>query len=326
MQQSSAISAVRDDGGHGKVKVRKVSWSNLAVGAVMNLFQVTTLGQPFEVLKTHAAANRNDTILQGIRKTWSRGGIAGFYQGLIPWAWIEASTKGSVLLLTSTEVESLSRNSLHLSPTASGVLGGVCGGAAQAYLTMGFTTCMKTIEVTRDKTTVNGQKPRSSVSVFAEILRTQGIRGVNKGVNAVAMRQITGWSSRIGISRFAETLICRIRGIGDSSAIESSASGQTKRKLGVGDKILASSIGGALSCWNQPFEVIRIEMQSLKSDPSRPEKLTMISTARHIYRTSGLSGFFRGVVPRFGLAAWATICMVGLGDVVKERVARLTKV
>lgn len=52
-------------------------------------------------------------------------------------AWIEASTKGSVLLLTSTEVEYLSKNSLRLSPTTAGILGGVCGGAAQAYLTMG---------------------------------------------------------------------------------------------------------------------------------------------------------------------------------------------
>lgn len=45
----------------------------------------TTLGQPFEVLKTHMAANRQDSLRTAIRKTTERGGFKGFYQGLIPW-------------------------------------------------------------------------------------------------------------------------------------------------------------------------------------------------------------------------------------------------
>lgn len=32
---------------------KKIQWRNLAVGSAMNIFQVTTLGQPMEVLKTH---------------------------------------------------------------------------------------------------------------------------------------------------------------------------------------------------------------------------------------------------------------------------------
>ena len=57
------------------------------------MFEVSTLGQPFEVIKTHLAANRNDSMFTALKKTFKRGGILGFYQGLIPWAWIEASTK-----------------------------------------------------------------------------------------------------------------------------------------------------------------------------------------------------------------------------------------
>lgn len=48
-------------------------------------FEVTTLGQPLEVLKTQMAANRSQSMLDAAKTVWSRGGIAGVYQGLIPW-------------------------------------------------------------------------------------------------------------------------------------------------------------------------------------------------------------------------------------------------
>lgn len=31
------------------------------------------------------AANRTQTMVQALKSVWARGGIAGFYQGLIPW-------------------------------------------------------------------------------------------------------------------------------------------------------------------------------------------------------------------------------------------------
>ncbi|KAE8344700.1 hypothetical protein BDV24DRAFT_148896 [Aspergillus arachidicola] len=289
-------------------KRRKDPLRNLGVGALMNIFQVTTLGQPMEVLKTHLAANRQDTLRAAVQKTWLRGGALAFYQGLIPWAWLEASTKGAILIITSTEIEYHAKMKLGASPTVCGALGGIGGGVAQAYLTMGMTTCMKTVEVTRTKMSVNGAKVPGTFEIFFKIIREQGIRGVNKGVNAVALRQITGWSSRIGIARFAEE---RIRWM----------SGKEEERLGFGEKILASTIGGALSCWNQPFEVLRVEMQSMK-EPKRAARPTMISTLKKIIRTSGVKGLFRGVVPRIGVAGWATICMVGLGDMVKEFASR----
>jgi hypothetical protein len=34
---------------------KPIVWSNIGVGAVLQLFEVTTLGQPFEVIKTQLA-------------------------------------------------------------------------------------------------------------------------------------------------------------------------------------------------------------------------------------------------------------------------------
>ncbi|KAL4896921.1 mitochondrial DNA replication protein [Aspergillus ambiguus] len=289
---------------------RPIPIRNLVVGAFMNIFQVTTLGQPMEVLKTHMAANRHDSLREAVQKTWARGRAAAFYSGLIPWAWLEASTKGAILIVASSEIEYQAKTKFGASPVACGVLGGIGGGVAQSYLTMGMTTCMKTVEVTRSRQSVNGAKVPGVMSTFLQLLREKGIRGVNKGVNAVALRQVTGWSSRIGISRAAEESLKVVTGK------------PRNEKLKFGEKILSSVIGGALSCWNQPFEVIRVEMQSMKKDPTRPASPTIVSTFKHIIQTSGFKGLFRGVVPRIGVAAWATTCMIGLGDTVKELVNR----
>lgn len=67
------------------------------------------------------------------------------------------------------------------------------GGIFQAYTTMGFCTFMKTVEVTRHK---GGADHQSTIQVAREILKKEGIRGINKGVNAVAVRQCTNWGSR----------------------------------------------------------------------------------------------------------------------------------
>jgi len=280
------------------------------IGATMNMFEVTTLGQPLEVLKTQMAANRSQTMGQAFRNVWARGGVSGFYQGLIPWAWIEASTKGAVLIFTSAEIEKYAVKSFGVSPATSGMLGGIGGGIAQAYATMGFCTCMKTVEITRHKQASVGAPVESTFKVFQDIYKREGLAGINKGVNAVAVRQATNWGSRMGFARLAESSLRKARGINEGE------------KLGAFDKILASTVGGALATWNQPIEVVRVEMQSaIKSvDPNAPAKKTVLNTLNYIYKTNGLKGLYRGVAPRIGLGAWQTICMVSFADYVKAAI------
>ncbi|KAK9467518.1 mitochondrial carrier domain-containing protein [Lipomyces arxii] len=298
-------------GADGKIEKKSVSWSNILLGAGLNMFEATTLGQPLEVTKTTMAANRGDTMPMAIKRIWGRGGLFGFYQGLIPWAWIEASTKGAVLLFVSSEVEyrALNYGTGHF---LAGMTGGFVGGLAQAYLTVGFCTCMKTVEITRHKQAASGVVPPSTMAVFMDIYRREGIRGINKGVNAVAIRQCTNWASRFGLSRLSEMGIRKVTGKGDESP------------LSAPEKILASVLGGGLSAWNQPIEVVRIEMQSKTEDPNRPKNLTVMKAAKYIYSHNGIKGLYRGVTPRIGLGVWQTVCMVGLGDIAKDFVAKLT--
>ncbi|KAI9774902.1 MAG: Mitochondrial DNA replication protein yhm2 [Geoglossum simile] len=294
-----------------KLEKKPVKFSNLLLGAGLNMFEVTTLGQPLEVVKTTMAANRGDNFAGALGRVWGRGGVLGFYQGLIPWAWIEASTKGAVLLFVASEAEYYAR-SFGAQEFLAGITGGVAGGIAQAYATMGFCTCMKTVEITRHKVAAVGVKPPGTFAVFMDIYRKEGIRGINKGVNAVAIRQMTNWGSRFGLSRLAEQGIRRATGKEEG------------QRLAAWEKIAASGLGGGLSAWNQPIEVIRVEMQSKTVDPNRPAKLTVGSTLKYIYQSNGIKGLYRGVTPRIGLGVWQTICMVGMGDMAKEAVERLT--
>lgn len=132
-------------------------------------------------------------------------------------------------------------------------------------------------------------------------------------MNAVALRQCTNWGSRMGLSRIAEDGIRNVTGV------------KSDEKLSSGYKILASTLGGGLSCWNQPIEVIRVEMQSQVKSAGRPEKMSIWSCAKFIYSRNGIRGFYRGVVPRVGLGAWQTVCMIFGGDTLKARVAEYQK-
>ncbi|KAJ2116365.1 hypothetical protein GGH17_006046, partial [Coemansia sp. RSA 788] len=214
------------------------------------------------------------------------------------WAWIEASTKGGVLMFVSSEIDYRARVA-GLSNSWSGLLGGVGGGVAQAYTTMGFCTFMKTVEVTRHK---SADASVSTWRIAYDVFQREGIRGLNRGVSAVALRQMTNWGSRFGISRVTESMF---RGQ------------DTTRKLETWERLSASAIGGALACWNQPLEVIRVEMQSQAKAADRPANLNLFSAAKYIYQKSGLLGFYRGVTPRVGLSVYLTVCMVFGGDSIK---------
>ena len=149
-----------------------------------------------------------------------------------------------MLLFVASEAEYYAR-SFGASPFVGGISGGMAGGLAQAYATMGFCTCMKTVEITKSKAAASGVKVPGTMETFMGIWRAEGIRGINKGVNAVAIRQMTNWGSRFGLSRLAEQGIRRVTGK------------EQGQKLSAMETIMASALGGGLSAWNQPIEVVR---------------------------------------------------------------------
>lgn len=60
-----------------KLEKKPIKFSNLLLGAGLNMFEVTSLGQPLEVVKTTMAANRGDSFAGALSRTWARGGVLG---------------------------------------------------------------------------------------------------------------------------------------------------------------------------------------------------------------------------------------------------------
>lgn len=287
------------------IEKKKVNISNIGIGAILNLMEVCTLGQPLEVMKTTIASNRQLSMFQGMKHVYARGGFKGFFQGLWPWAIIEASTKGAVLMFTSSEVEYLAQAKFGYTSLGAGVLGGIAGGCAQAYTTLGFCTCMKTVEMTRAKSSAE-EMAKSSFQVFKEIYKREGIVGINKGINAVALRQMSNWGLRFGFSRYSEDLIKKFKGKGVNDP------------LSAVERMIASCSAAFAPCLNQFFEVARIEMQSKTVDPNRPKNMNMITCLQYIYKTSGWRGLYKGVTLRMALSGYQSLFMIGIGGHIKE--------
>ena len=86
-------------------------------------------------------------------------------------------------------------------------------------------------------------------------------------------------------------------------------------KLSIGEEALSGIIGGALSTWNQPFEVARIEAQANASKGLPPKSFTQ--TVSHIVKESGYAGLFQGIIPRMGLGIAQTLFLVTVPHLLK---------
>lgn len=87
-------------------------------------------------------------------------------------------------------------------------------------------------------------------------------------------------------------------------------------KLTVTEEAISGIIGGSLSTWNQPFEVLRIEAQAAAAKGLPPRNI--VQTCKHIVGESGVLGLFQGIAPRMGLCIWQTLFLVTVPRLLKN--------
>jgi len=268
----------------------------LLVGGVLHCCEAGTLGLPFEVWKTHMGTYRTETTFGSLKSIFSKGGIRAFYRGWEP-KMIESFLKGGILLFSKEHIMNFCSN-MGMGEVSSGVIGGFGGGVAQVSV-LGPCTFLVTAAVT------GGDKSVSVMQKASQTYAANGIKGFYRGGVALMLRQGSNWASRQAVTDYIRILLKRTH------------SNPENAKLSIGEEALAGSIGGAISTWNQPFEVMRIEAQAAAARGLPPRNI--VQTCRDIVKESGLGGLFRGIVPRIGLCITQTLFMVTLPHVLKEK-------
>lgn len=260
------------------------------------MLEAATLGMPFEVWKTRMGRFRNENTIQSFIGVWKAGGggLKGwtyFWRGLTP-KLVEAGSKGAVLLW-SKELILDALLSLKVNATCAGLLAGAGGGVIQTSV-MAPCTFLVTCVVT------HGNK--SILAYTRDQYKKEGIKGFYHGAGAIAARQASNWASRQGFTELVRDMYKRKN---------------KSDKLTPWQEVWCGVIGGALSCWNHPFEVARIEAQARAVHGE--SKMGMMEILKHVHSTHGINGLFKGLVPRLLLCIWQTVFMVSFAKVIKQR-------
>lgn len=269
---------------------KSVDPKDLLTGGVLQCIEAGTLGLPFEVWKTHMGTYRKQTTIEAFRNVYAKGGVKAFWSGWQP-KLVESFLKGGILLFAKDAVIR-SMSNFGASEVTAGLVGGFAGGCAQVIV-MGPCTFLVTAAVTGDKSISLQQRT-------IDIFKTRGIGGFYQGGTALLLRQGSNWASRQGLTDIVRELLKK-RHVRDGASTKDV-------KLSVTEEAMSGIIGGALSTWNQPFEVLRIEAQAAAAKGLPPRNI--VQTCKHIVAEAGVLGLFQGVLPRMGLCIWQTLFLV----------------
>eukprot|EP01031_Cornospumella_fuschlensis_P043170 gene43170-52766_t len=212
---------------------------------------------------------------------------------------VESFLKGGILLFTK---EALIRVCMTagVDEVSAGLLGGFGGGVAQVTV-MGPCTFLVTAAVMGDKSVSLWQRTKMT-------FQKSGLGGFYHGGTALIMRQGTNWASRQGFTDIVRNFFKRRHVQGDDVDLKTV-------KLSVWEEAVSGTIGGALSTWNQPFEVMRIEAQGQAARGGTPRSFA--GTFQHIVKENGYLGLFQGIVPRMGLCIAQTLFLVTVPHLLK---------
>ena len=145
-----------------------------------------------------------------------------------------------------------------VAPHAAGLLGTGAGASAAAVPLLG--------------------KQLGPIAVLREIIDTQGVRGMYKGLFPTLCRSVPG----AGVYLFSyETL---------SNLARSASMSESTKVAGI---FMAGGIAGTLAWWVvMPIDAIKSIVQA--DDTRNPKYKGMLDCAKHVWREQGMTGFWRG--------------------------------
>jgi solute carrier family 25 ornithine transporter 2/15 len=247
------------------------------------------VGQPLDTVKVKMQTfpHLYNSMFSCLKETFLKDGVwRGLYAGTIP-AVVANVAENSVLFASYGAIQSIAADLVGVDSTVDlhPVVNALCGSASAFFCSL--TLCptelikckLQAIRETGATQSVGGKNvPWTPYSLTAHILKTEGIRGMYRGLPPTVAREMLGYFFFFGV----------YEGVREAVRKE----GQTKEEIGMAKTILAGGLAGQ-ALWTTifPFDVAKSRMQIQASNA----KMTHILA--DIYRKEGVRALFNGLEP-----------------------------
>eukprot|EP00592_Proboscia_alata_P006120 CAMPEP_0194355988 /NCGR_PEP_ID=MMETSP0174-20130528/3815_1 /TAXON_ID=216777 /ORGANISM="Proboscia alata, Strain PI-D3" /LENGTH=463 /DNA_ID=CAMNT_0039125487 /DNA_START=20 /DNA_END=1411 /DNA_ORIENTATION=+ len=228
----------------------------LFVAAAVTLLYEGAIGHMLEFVKIVMQTSPLGTSYgQVLRTITGEKGLAGIWDGFVPWGVVQAIGKGGVFgLAHAMALHYLKplgeKNILH--PKVLLTLAGGIAGGCQGYVlspTLLLKTRVMTDPVFRESMSVL-KTTWLSLCIGANVISKEGIGALMKGSNVFATKRVFDWSTRYYFSDFFEGVLLKRAAYGQLTA---------------GEKISASLLGGTVSTiLTLPLDVLVAKTQDAK--------------------------------------------------------------
>mmetsp|Transcript_7684 Transcript_7684/g.10962 ORF Transcript_7684/g.10962 Transcript_7684/m.10962 type:complete len:520 (-) Transcript_7684:204-1763(-) len=230
----------------------------LLVAALVTLMYEAAMGHFLEFVKiVMQTAPPGTGYGDVVKMITSEKGIAGIWDGFIPWGVVQSVAKGGVFGLAHAIAMSLLlplADERHIIPKqlALTLAGGIAGGFQGFVLspTLLLKTRVMTNPVFREKMSLI-KTTWLSLTIGADVVAHEGILALMKGAKVFATKRVFDWATRFYFSDVFEALMQRQKGAGVA--------------LTATEKIVASLLGGTASTISTlPLDVLVAKTQDAK--------------------------------------------------------------
>lgn len=268
-----------------------LSLNDFISGSVAGIVQVL-VGQPLDMVKVRMQTQPKKyfSLLQTSKKIIMEEGPLAFYKGtlspLIGVSFLVAIQFSSnnlarnyLILQNKNSSNEKKKKNPEILSTRQNLLAGLFAGFANSFV-------QNPIELIRIKLQAQGNgtenKYSGTIDCTRKVFKSDGIKGIYQGYCATLQRELIGMPFYFGV--YEILMQTQLKKYGSKSEIP------------LYFPCLFGAISG--SCFwivSFPFDVIKSRIQA--DDMSNRKYKNIMSTVSIIYKNSGISGFFKGIVP-----------------------------
>lgn len=247
-------------------------------GAAMATIELLSFGHICDRIKTHQQAHAQSlSIYKSSSQIYTEKGIKGFYAG-VKWNVLTHSGKAGFRWGTMSIMDDFCHRFIPLNvkekyPSIQPMMLGITVSIAESFFLVCPAESLKTKEMTGT----------FSVSKW---IKSQGIKSLFDGWDAVLIRQAISWCSFLVAYDKVKRAACSFTG---------------KTKLDVFEQFSVGALAGAINVLcTTPIDTIKTQMQ--KQDPLT--KKHVFSVANEFYKQKGLKGLYSGLNIRMIRSTW----------------------